>query len=314
MIKKIIIVAAALLLMIVLLETGIRIFNLNEKLIIQRCPKKRDNINLSGFRDIEHAKQKPPGTYRIVIIGDSFTEGEGVDFNYIYPRLLDKELNKLHSSFRYEVVNCSKAGKNASQEVHMYNNKCRNYNPDLIIMGYVLNDTECSGEYNSIKAKYLQAQIFRKPVSSAGTFLFDHSELFKHIWCRLEYTRINKIAKDLDMFYKEENPCYQEFKKAYYFMRNIKITDHTPIVIVMFPYFSYSLQKYPFLHINKQLHAFFFGLGFNVIDLLDAYKPYKNSELKVCEWNAHPNAKAQQIAADTILAYLKQTYLASHLR
>ena len=295
--------------MALLLEALVRIFNLNEKIVIKLCPWRRDHVNKIGFRDNDHTIEKPAGVYRIVVLGDSFTEGQGVAFENIYPRVLEKKLNALHSSTHYETIVCAKSGRNAVQEVGMYHDQCRQFKPDLLIIGFVLNDTECSGKYNYIKLQYLRSQIFQKPASIIGKFLFAHSAMYKHIYCRIEYTRINKIAKNLDIFYQENNVCYQEFKNAYRSLKKMVNDDNTPVLIVIFTYFQHPLNNYPFIKIIHKVQLFSTELGFNSMDLLDVYKPYKESELKFCEWNAHPNAKAHALAADAILAYLKETYL-----
>jgi len=36
-------------------------------------------INSLGYRDVEHTKEKPPGVFRIAVLGDSFTEARQVD-------------------------------------------------------------------------------------------------------------------------------------------------------------------------------------------------------------------------------------------
>jgi hypothetical protein len=40
--------------------------------------------NRDGFRDVEHTPDKPPGVFRIVALGDSFTYGVGAAFEETY--------------------------------------------------------------------------------------------------------------------------------------------------------------------------------------------------------------------------------------
>jgi hypothetical protein len=49
--------------------------------------------NSLGFRDVEHARQKAPGIFRVVAVGDSFTYGVGVDFAHSYLARLEAMLN-----------------------------------------------------------------------------------------------------------------------------------------------------------------------------------------------------------------------------
>jgi hypothetical protein len=49
-------------------------------------------INREGFRDREHASKKPAGTYRIAVLGDSFTEALQVGLEDTFASVLEREL------------------------------------------------------------------------------------------------------------------------------------------------------------------------------------------------------------------------------
>ena len=50
--------------------------------------------NQLGYRDVDHAVAKPPGVYRIVVIGDSIAAGLKVDrFEDTFPAILGERLN-----------------------------------------------------------------------------------------------------------------------------------------------------------------------------------------------------------------------------
>ncbi len=50
-------------------------------------------INSLGLRNHEIYMNKPPGTYRVVVLGDSTTFGWGVHTEKLYPYLLEKSFN-----------------------------------------------------------------------------------------------------------------------------------------------------------------------------------------------------------------------------
>ncbi len=62
------------------------------------------HINSLGLRDREYPLEKPNNTIRILILGDSFTEGFGVQSEETFTKQLEKKLNK-DSDYTYEVIN-----------------------------------------------------------------------------------------------------------------------------------------------------------------------------------------------------------------
>ena len=52
------------------------------------------SINSQGLRDHEYSPDKPPGIYRIVMLGDSTTLGWGVPLEQTVAKILERELNR----------------------------------------------------------------------------------------------------------------------------------------------------------------------------------------------------------------------------
>ena len=50
-------------------------------------------INREGLRDVEHQYAKPPGVFRILVLGDSFVEAMHVPLESTFPRRLEERLN-----------------------------------------------------------------------------------------------------------------------------------------------------------------------------------------------------------------------------
>lgn len=69
-------------------------------------------INSLGMRDREYSPTKPLSTYRILALGDSFTEGYSSELNDSFIKQLERKLNKLppKRGSKYEVANLGVAG------------------------------------------------------------------------------------------------------------------------------------------------------------------------------------------------------------
>jgi len=54
-------------------------------------------INSYGYRDKEWSLKKPPNTYRIAVLGDSFVEAFQVETKRTFLTLTEKQLNRKHN-------------------------------------------------------------------------------------------------------------------------------------------------------------------------------------------------------------------------
>jgi lysophospholipase L1-like esterase len=110
--------------------------------------------NSGGFRGREISEEKPVGTRRIVIIGDSFTMGSGVRFEDTYAEQLERLLSERSTGERYEVLNLGLAGLNLYWSVESRLKKIGlRYDPDLIIYGFTINDLEGPNYRKSLQTR-----------------------------------------------------------------------------------------------------------------------------------------------------------------
>jgi lysophospholipase L1-like esterase len=95
--------------------------------------------NRLGYRDRDHPLDKPPGTYRIVVLGDSVAAGWGVErIEDVFPALLEDALDRPGRAV--EVLNFAVTGYNTAQEVETLAARALAYEPDLVLLAYCLND------------------------------------------------------------------------------------------------------------------------------------------------------------------------------
>ena len=98
-------------------------------------------INNLGFRDPrDYALEKAPGTFRILVLGDSVTFGHGSLFETTYPYLLEQRLKRWRPSVNWEVWNLGVPGYNTRQELRYLEEVGAKFKPDLVIVGFFPND------------------------------------------------------------------------------------------------------------------------------------------------------------------------------
>jgi lysophospholipase L1-like esterase len=96
--------------------------------------------NNEGLRNRE-VGPKPPGAFRILVLGDSFTEGAGVEKEEAYPQVLEKILRR-RIARAVEVVNTGVGGWDPFQYAQYFERHGLAFEPDLVLVGFFVgNDT-----------------------------------------------------------------------------------------------------------------------------------------------------------------------------
>jgi hypothetical protein len=90
-------------------------------------------INSKGLRDVEHEYEKPPGTFRVLILGDSYMEALQVDLEQTFARLLEQRL-KVSAARRVEVINTGVAAYGTDNEFLFLRHEGYKYQPDLVLL------------------------------------------------------------------------------------------------------------------------------------------------------------------------------------
>jgi hypothetical protein len=97
--------------------------------------------NSHGYRDLERRLPKPPGIRRVLSLGDSFAWGASVEFEDAYPQRLERGLTRRRKE-TWEVVNLALPGMGSVDQAAQLADEGFAYEPDVVILGYVLNDSE----------------------------------------------------------------------------------------------------------------------------------------------------------------------------
>ncbi|MEK7254786.1 MAG: SGNH/GDSL hydrolase family protein [Bacteroidota bacterium] len=100
------------------------------------------HTNSRGLRDKEYALKKPPGTYRIAVIGDSFVFGDGVEIEETFHSIAEEKLNMLSDSINFEFLNFGLGGYDLLNYLGVIENKALAYKPDLILIGFCGNNDD----------------------------------------------------------------------------------------------------------------------------------------------------------------------------
>src|SRR5215475_6794980 len=98
-------------------------------------------INGEGMRaDRDYSPTKPPHTFRIVSLGDSFTIGYEVAEKECFSRVLEEELRS--NGLEVEVLNCGVSGYSNAEELLYLERELLGYHPDIVLVSFFYNDLD----------------------------------------------------------------------------------------------------------------------------------------------------------------------------
>ncbi|HEX8457800.1 MAG TPA: SGNH/GDSL hydrolase family protein [Pyrinomonadaceae bacterium] len=100
-------------------------------------------INSEGLRDREHAKQKPPNTLRIALVGDSYSEALQVSLEETFWMILEERLQHcpaFNEGKRVEVINFGVSGYGTAQELLTLRERVWEYAPDVVLLAMTTNN------------------------------------------------------------------------------------------------------------------------------------------------------------------------------
>jgi hypothetical protein len=102
----------------------------NKKRYLEKHP------NRDGFIDIDHTRQKPPGTLRIGVFGDSYVEAMQVDLQATFFRRIPGKL----AGQKLEILAFGISGWGTVDSLVTYRHQASLYDLDIIIYPFVKND------------------------------------------------------------------------------------------------------------------------------------------------------------------------------
>lgn len=280
-------------------KTGLCTIPSNNPGLVYTLTPNKCGFNSKGYRDYEYDYNKDSNAFRIVVIGDSVAYGHGLGPGEAFPKYLERNLNRTINDERREVqvISLARGGYTTSQELIILEQEAFQYDPDLIVWSYVLNDPGHTVFAND---------------NHRALYHFEPRFHLEHFFMKSLYKIRERIMRSsCDKAYFAFLHCvYWEsiesnLGKVYELAR-----DHgTPVLFLIHPMFgsSFDYNSYPLAALHNQLGGLASDLGFEVLDLTQAYLPYDPVQLALKGKNGlvdpvHPNKKGSDIAASYLFA------------
>jgi hypothetical protein len=95
-------------------------------------------VNSAGFRGPEWTVVKPPGTFRIAVVGDSFTEAPQVAYEDTFCAVAEKQLGRCGAlaGKKVQVMDFGTDAYGTAQELITLNQDAWRYSPDMVVLAF----------------------------------------------------------------------------------------------------------------------------------------------------------------------------------
>lgn len=270
------------------------------------------NYNSLGFRDVEHDVQNLNQKFRILVIGDSFTFGAGInDQKNIYSRLLQKKLDTEYGENRFEVINMSVQGYSTIDALEVLTNKGIKFNPDLIILGYYINDAEGLDSRVGFEDLYYHHYLFPYEL---GGLLYRNSFMYyfaesraKNVLKNLGFGN-NQYTEYINHLYSDSNPFFNEHEKYLENFIALAKDENAEVVVMNIPVIA-NFDNYAFSFVDDYVEEITTSNNAKYFSPLPHFSGYSAEELRVSFMDSHLNELGHTIVADALFDFLGEESL-----
>ncbi len=147
-------------------------------------------FNADGLHErFDYSTQKSPDVFRIISLGDSFTQGVYLNTEQNYSEVLEDMLNahvQCANKMRFEVINLGVSGYDMQYNLIRYQRKGMKYTPDLVLLWTNDNDflvpSESLRVFNSQWEPQVQEPVLVEKYRSLGDFYPEQTVLFNKFY------------------------------------------------------------------------------------------------------------------------------------
>jgi lysophospholipase L1-like esterase len=261
--------------------------------------------NSLGFRDEEHSFEKAPGTFRILGLGDSFMYGAGADYEDTLLVVLEKLLNsRLGRRPKVEIIKAGISRYFATPERKLLEGYGPSYKPDLILLGFNINDIGDAVEGEAavtIDSSGYMTTKEAKRVGSTGRFLYMYSHFFRTVW-DLAVTQPLAFQHGVDFLEVIKGrgryeSSWKELEDEYLRMDRFAKSINSKLVITYLP--SRQSWKDEHNYVEQRLKGFAKSNGIPYLDILTELRLLNYDDL-FWKIDNHPNGAGYRKMAEIL--------------
>ena len=253
--------------------------------------------NRWGLRDRDYQKTKPPGVYRMILVGASRSMGSGVANKETFENVLEDRLNaelSPETGLRYEILNFAIGSFGPLRKMRLLEQKAYEFDPDALI--YVTHVFEESfGAYDLTRAVLGRLDIPYPYLRD----IIEMSGVFPELSESAARNRLERYGAEMMHWSwgQVEEQCRERGIRTYMVLIPGLLTE--PVTLGYRRSFAVKAAEH----------------GFTPFDLADTFDRAPSQEsLAIAPWDGHPNAKGHRMLADRLYEELRPRLISDHDR
>lgn len=248
--------------------------------------------NAHGMHGPEVTVEKPPGVFRIALLGASMDMGWGVKYQDAYAHRLQEWLNAhadrqgFASSRKFEVLNFAVAAYSPLQRLESFRRKAKEFQPDLVIFSSTMLDSRLA-EIHLCDAFRIKADLpydfLREAVARAGV-----TDADRRLDLRGELAGKEAIKRKMEPLY------WELYDKTVAALAGDCRSMGVPLVMVVIPRVGKDADEAGRAESVGRLKAIAGRSALPIYDLTDTFDGIDPADLEIAAWDDHPNAEGHK--------------------
>jgi hypothetical protein len=265
--------------------------------------------NHLGFREREFEPEPAAGVFRICVIGDSFTYGQGLPMGDRFTSLLQQRLDAAGGG-KSEILNFGRDGAETEDHLAILREHVLPARPDFVLLQWFVNDVH---EPSAVTPRPRRLMPWR----SADRWLVRHSALWSA--AQIAFSRLSApagpdayVTFTCDKFADPNAGPSMRASQALGDFISACRQGGVPVGVVMFPDLTTELGAgYPFAFLMDRVAAQCSARDVTCLDLrpvLSRVPPSQARALWVNRFDSHPSRMVSDLAAEAILKTFGPTW------
>lgn len=280
------------------------------------------HINGLGFRGPMPEAQPRPGARRVVLLGDSFTFGEGVHWPDTFAARLSRQFESATPAGEgtaggIECIDLAVPGTDTRDQLEILRRVGIDLQPGLVMLVFTCNDFLTSGlfpERGDERSKLQEAEFANVVGMYLGQYepahgLAQWSRLYDLLARRWQQRRLYErwVATMVGPETQSARQAiWQQRQQQLRQMRDLCRERGSNFAVVLFPTLVRLGADYPLASLHRELEEFCRAEQIPLLDLLEPLSRFEDRTLWVHPTDHHPNERAHEIAAEALGPFLRR--------